>query len=85
MGLLVGVAATPACCRWCSVPLRAWPGCGRLGAAMGLWLAAMPIVTVPTDANFVEAIKRGSPVPLLYLALGLLFWPPKPAPPPSSS
>jgi hypothetical protein len=85
VGLLVGLAAIPVFLALVLVPLGAWPGWGRLGAAVGVWLVAMPIVTVPTDANFVDAIKRGWPVPLLYVALGLLFWPPKPAPPPSSS
>jgi hypothetical protein len=79
VGLLVGLAAIPAILALVLWPLQAWPGRARLGAAMALWLAAMPIVTVPTDSNFVEAIKRGWPVPLLYVALGLLFWPRSPA------
>jgi hypothetical protein len=55
--------------------LQRFPGWARLAGAFALWIAAVPVACVTCDTGDVEAIKRGWPVPILYVALGLLFLP----------
>ena len=55
--------------------LRQRPGWLPLIASLALYLSAVPLASAALDVDAVEAVKRGWPVPLLFVALALLFWP----------
>lgn len=76
IALILGLSLIPlALAAWLAV-LRMRPPWPRLVASQLAWMAALPIVCVMANEGEVEAIKRGTPIPLLYLALALLFLPP---------
>jgi hypothetical protein len=81
IGLLLGLVLVPANLAALLAALRMWPGWRRASASLALWVAAIPLACAVTGVDHeVEAIKRGGPVPLLYVALGLLFLPPRARP-----
>ncbi|APR85918.1 Hypothetical protein A7982_11267 [Minicystis rosea] len=76
LGLWLGLALMPASLAALLALLRLFPGWGRVVVANVLWVLAVPAACwAASGISEVEAIKRGTPIPLLYLALALLFMP----------
>ena len=72
---LLSLALTPLILAGMLAAVRLWPGWRRVLVANVLYVAAVPLASGALDTSAVEAVKRGWPVPLLFLALAVLFWP----------